>query len=170
MKIEEALIEEHEDFRVLIYPASRTLLPIEVKEITEKLFDFLPTWNAHGAPLKSSFKIAHGQFIIISIDEEETAASGCSMDSLNAVMRQIDEQYQLGLFDRMKAAYLSSESSQVVCVPLADFRNRVKNGLLDSKDRVFDFSVMRYTEFLSRFLLPLNESWAGKLVPPLPQE
>ena len=46
MKIEESTIVETNDFKVIIYPASRALTAKEVKEITEKLYDFLPTWNA----------------------------------------------------------------------------------------------------------------------------
>ncbi len=63
MKIEESTIVETNDFKVIIYPASRALTAKEVKEITEKLFDFLPTWNAHGKGLTSSFKIDHKKFI-----------------------------------------------------------------------------------------------------------
>ena len=51
MKIEESTIVETNDFKVIIYPASRALTAKEVKEITEKLYDFLPTWNAHGKGL-----------------------------------------------------------------------------------------------------------------------
>ena len=43
MKIEESTIVETNDFKVIIYPASRALTAKEVKEITEKLYDFLPT-------------------------------------------------------------------------------------------------------------------------------
>jgi len=45
MKIEESTIVETNDFKVIIYPASRALTAKEVKEITEKLYDFLPTWK-----------------------------------------------------------------------------------------------------------------------------
>lgn len=99
MKIEETTITETSDFKVLIYPASRPMTAREVKEITETLYDFLPGWNAHGKALTSSFKIDYSQFIIITVDEEKVQASGCSMDTLNGIMRKIDAAYNLGLFD-----------------------------------------------------------------------
>ncbi|WOC51827.1 hypothetical protein BPO_1180 [Bergeyella porcorum] len=40
MKIEESEIIETNDYRVLIYPASRPFLPKESKTIAEKLYDF----------------------------------------------------------------------------------------------------------------------------------
>lgn len=159
MKIEESTITETEDFRVMIYPASRQMTAKEVKEITEELYDFLPTWNAHGKPLTSSFKIDYSQFIIITVDEEKVQASGCSMDSLNGKMREIDSKYQLGLFDRMKAAYM--ENNEVKTMKLSDFRNAVKNGEISADAQVFDFSKDRFVSYLSDFLLPLKRSWAG---------
>ncbi|MDY3317880.1 hypothetical protein PG637_00460 [Riemerella anatipestifer] len=159
MKIEESNIVETNDYRVLIYPASRPFLPKESKEITEKLFDFLSVWAAHGKPLSSSFKIEKNQFIVISIDEEQEVASGCSIDALNGVMREIDATYQLGLFDRMKACFV--ENGEVKTMKLPEFRSALKEGKLSQEIEVFDFSKSTYVAFLSDFLLPLKRSWAG---------
>lgn len=162
MKIEESTITETDDFKVLIYPASRAMTAKEVKEITEKLYDFLPTWNAHGKGLTSSFKIDYSQFIIVTVDEEKVQASGCSMDSLNGKMREIDAEYGLGIFDRMKASYL--ENGEVKTMKLADFRNAVKSGKISTDVEVFDFSKDTYVNYLSDFKLPLKRSWARILV------
>lgn len=159
MKIEESSITETEDFRVLIYPASRAMTAKEVKQITEALYDFLPGWNAHGNALTSSFKIDYGQFIVITVNEEKVQASGCSMDALNGKMREIDAEYDLGLFDRMKASYM--ENNEVKTMSLTAFRSAVKNGDIPADVQVFDFSKDRFVSYLSDFLLPLNRSWAG---------
>lgn len=159
MKIEESTITETSDFKVLIYPASRPMSAKEVKEITETLYDFLPGWNAHGKGLTSSFKIDYSQFIIITVDEEKVQASGCSMDALNGVMRKMDAQYHLGLFDRMKACYI--QNGVVQTQKLSDFRNAVKGGEISQDTEVFDFSKDTYVNYLSDFKLPLTRSWAG---------
>lgn len=163
MRIEESTITETSDFRVIIYPASRQLSAREVMKITETLFDFLPTWAAHGKPLSSSFKIEHSQFIIITVDEEVEPASGCSMDALNAVMRQLDDDFQLGLFDRMKACY--KVDGQIITEKLSDFRAKVKAGEIPPTAEVFDFSKNTYVSFLSDFCLPIGRSWAGAFLP-----
>ena len=162
MKIEESTIQEAIDYRVIIYPSSRAFTPKESKVITEKLFDFLATWAAHGKPLSSSFKIEKNQFIIICVDEDKEAASGCSIDALGKVMKEIDEEYQLGLFDRMKATYV--ENGEIKTVKLQDFRTSLKNGDIPQNIEVYDFSKGSYVEFLAEFLLPLNRSWAGMYV------
>lgn len=162
MKITDSEIIETNDYRVIIYPASRPFVAKESKAITEKLFDFLSTWQAHGKALSSSFKIEKNQFIIITVDEDVEPASGCSMDALNGIMREIDAEYNLGLFDRMKACYV--ENGEIKTMKLQDFRTLLKNGQISHDIEVFDFSKSTYVSFLSDFLLPLKRSWAGVYV------
>ena len=159
MIIEESTIVETEDFRVIIYPASRSFSPKESKVITEKLYDFLATWAAHGKPLSSSFKIEKNQFIVVCVDEEKEAASGCSIDALGQIMREIDAEFNLGLFDRMKATFV--ENGETKTMKLQDFRKGLKEGTIPHDIEVFDFSKNSYVAFLSDFLLPLKRSWAG---------
>jgi hypothetical protein len=159
MKIEESSIVETSDYRVIIYPASRPFETKEAKVITEKLYDFLAGWAAHGKPLSSSFKIEKNQFIIICVDEEKEMASGCSIDALGKIMREIDAEYQLGLFDRMKASFV--ENGTVKTLKLQEFKSKLRSGELSKEIEVFDFSKNTYLEFLSNFLLPLGRSWAA---------
>ena len=159
MKIEESNIVETSDYRVIIYPASRPFTPKESKIITEKLYDFLATWAAHGKPLSSSFKIEKNQFIVICVDEEKEAASGCSIDALGQVMRELDSEFELGLFDRMKASFV--ENGEIKTMKLQDFRKGLREKTISTNIEVFDFSKNSYVAFLSDFLLPLHRSWAG---------
>ena len=159
MKIEESTIVETNDYRVLVYPASRPFASRESKIITESLYDFLASWAAHGKALSSSFKIEKNQFIIICVDEEKESASGCSIDSLNVVMRNLDKEFSLGLFDRMKASFV--ENGEVKTLKLQDFKKGLKAGEISENIEVFDFSKDSYLNFLSDFLLPLKRSWAG---------
>lgn len=159
MKIEESNIVETSDYRVIVYPASRPFSPKESKIITEKLYDFLATWAAHGKPLSSSFKIERNQFIVICVDEEKEAASGCSIDALGTVMREMDSEFELGLFDRMKASFI--ENGETKTMKLQEFRKGLKEKTISTDIEVFDFSKNTYVAFLSDFLLPLRRSWAG---------
>jgi hypothetical protein len=81
------------------------------------------------------------------------------MDSLNGLLKSIDQDYQLGIFDRMKACYW--ENNEVKTLKLIDFRNAVKNKELSTDIEVFDFSKDTYINYLSDFKLPLRRSWAG---------
>lgn len=159
MKIQESEIVETNDYRVIIYPASRPFAAKESKVIAEKLYDFMGSWAAHGKPLSASFKIEKNQFIVIAVDEEKEQASGCSIDALSGLMRELDAEFDLGLFDRMKASY--QQNGEVKTMKLQDFRKALREGELPQDIEVFDFSKGTYIEFLSDFLLPLKRSWAG---------
>jgi len=159
MKIEESEIIEVNDYRVIIYPASRPFATKEAKLISERIYEFLSTWAAHEKPLSSSFKIEKNQFVIICVDEEQEPASGCSIDALNGLFRELDHEFDLGFFDRMKACYL--ENNEVKTLKLSEFRAKLKSGEISDQIEVFDFSHPHYSAFIGGFLLPLKESWAN---------
>ena len=114
--------------------------------------------NGSGA-LGLGFKIEKNQFIVVCVDEDKEAASGCSVDALGVVMKEIEQEFQLGLFDRMKATFV--ENGEVRTLKLQDFRNGLKNGDISKNIEVYDFSKNTYVAFLSDFLLPLRRRSAG---------
>lgn len=61
MKIESSEVVETNDYRVITYPASRAFTAKEAKDITERIYDFLGGWKAHGKELEASFKIEKNQ-------------------------------------------------------------------------------------------------------------
>lgn len=73
-------------------------------------------------------------------------------------MQKIEQKYQLGLFDRMKAIFL--ENNILKTLKLKDFRNALKDKKISTDILIFDFSPNNEEEFSKRFLLPLKESWA----------
>ena len=146
------------DTKTIIFPASRSINHEEKLDIFMKIKDFLTSWKTHRNPLQSNVCIEYEQFIIIRVDENIEPASGCSLDALNNFIRKIEQKYQLGLFDRMKAVFL--ENNTLKTLKLRDFRAALKNKELRSDILVFDFSSNNEEEFSKRFLLPLKESWA----------
>ena len=144
--------------KTIIFPASRSINHEEKLDIFMKIKDFLTSWKAHGNPLQFNVCIEYEQFIIIRVDENIEPASGCSLDALNNFIRKIEQKYQLGLFNRMKAIFL--ENNILKTLRLKDFCATLKNKELRSDILIFDFSSNNEEEFSKRFLLPLKESWA----------
>ncbi len=78
----------HENFdkmpatsRIWIYQASRNVSESEIQTISSVLDIKMEAWAAHGAALLSAFKIFHNRFVVIALDENQNAASGCSIDA-----------------------------------------------------------------------------------------
>ena len=55
-------------------------------------------------PLKGSFKILDGYFIIIALDESYTSASGCSIDKCMNFIKSLESVYDVDLLDKIFAA------------------------------------------------------------------
>ena len=146
------------DTKTIIFPASRSINHEEKLDIFMKIKDFLTSWKTHGNPLQSNVCIEYEQFIIIRVDENIEPASGCSLDALNNFIQKIEQKYQLGLFDRMKAIFL--ENNILKTLKLKDFRNALKDKKISTDILIFDFSPNNEEEFSKRFLLPLKENWA----------
>ena len=146
------------DTKTIIFPASRSINHEEKLDIFMKIKDFLTSWKAHGNPLQFNVCIEYEQFIIIRVDENIEPASGCSLDALNNFIQKIEQKYQLGLFDRMKAIFL--ENNILKTLKLKDFRNALKDKKISTDILIFDFSPNNEEEFSKRFLLPLKESCA----------
>ena len=86
--------------RIMIYPSSHVLKSEEIQVVSERINDFLSDWTTHSEPLSASFRIERNQFLIIFIDEENTKAGGCSVDSLTSMIRDIDTEFGLDFFEQ----------------------------------------------------------------------
>lgn len=89
-----------ETARVWIYQSNRTLTASEQTIVADDLTKATEQWAAHGAPLKSSFKIVEDRFVIISADESFNAASGCSIDASTHWLKDLGNHLNINFFDR----------------------------------------------------------------------
>ena len=91
--------------RIWIYQCNRPLSPGEEDDIQEKAIHFTRTWSAHGNDLQAGAKIMYNQFLILSVNEEENGASGCSIDKAFKFIHQLEIDYGISWLDRSKLAF-----------------------------------------------------------------
>ena len=143
--------------RIWIYQAGRTLSQSEKNTISDTLAAFTHSWVAHGNPLKTSFTILYDQFIVLAADENFNEASGCSIDSSVRVIRQLDEQFSLGLFDRTKIGFLKGE--QLEMIPLNELANALAQGRWKHDSMFFNNVIGSKGELKSGWIIPANKTW-----------
>jgi hypothetical protein len=90
----------NDDSKVWIYQGNRQLNLAEALQIEELLQQFAKVWKSHGAEVKGYAKLLFGQFIILMADETATGVSGCSTDSSVKLMKSIEQDYNIDLFNR----------------------------------------------------------------------
>jgi hypothetical protein len=143
--------------RVWIYQAGRKLTEAEKSTISDTLTAFTQSWVAHGNPLKTSFAILYDQFIVLAADENFNEASGCSIDSSVRVIRQLDEQFSLELFDRTKIGFLKDE--QLSMIPLNELPNALAEGRWHQNSMFFNNVIESKGQLKSGWIIPANQTW-----------
>lgn len=150
-----------DDSRIWIFQSNRKFSTSEKEAITAKLNNFIADWNAHGAELLADFDLPFDQFIVVGVDEKQATASGCSIDKLTKLIREIDADYSYDLLNRMLVSYEDQE--KVVVEKLPAFKQKVKAGEITNVN-VFNNGVSSLSDFKQNWLLPLEDSWAKTLL------
>ncbi len=143
--------------RVWIYQSNRSFSEQELKEITTKLENFIREWTAHGADLQASFEIRYRRFIIIALDQQMNAATGCSIDASVRFIQELETQYDVDLLDKMNVSY--KQGDFVAYKSLTDFRKMAKDRAVSPKTIVFNNLVNNKAEYLSDWEVPASDSW-----------
>jgi len=150
-----------ENSRIWIYQANRLLRSEEEQKIQQKLNDFTSQWQAHGHSLAAQGEIRHHQFIILSVDEAFAGATGCSIDKSVYLVKEIEQDFNLVLFDRFRMAYRDGDN--VVNCSRQEFEDRLGKGELNADSIVFNNMISVRNELSSRWEVPLKNSWHAQV-------
>ncbi len=151
------------DSRVWIYQGSKLFTIPETLQIENLLDDFVTHWKSHGVPVKGYANLLFGQFIIIMADETATGVSGCSTDSSVHLIKQIEQQFGVNMFDRQTFAFIIKDKIQLL--PMAQINYAVKNGFINTDTLYFNNLVATKDELLHSWIIPLKQSWLSKRIP-----
>ncbi|CAL1519581.1 hypothetical protein [Chitinophaga sp. MM2321] len=148
--------------RVWIYQSNRPFNEQEIVEINEQLHQFTAQWNAHGEPVKGWGGVVLNQVIVLIADESQTAVSGCSTDSSVRIIKSIEQQYQVNMFDRLLLGFIVKD--KVELLPMAQLSYALEKGYITEDTLYLNNTVLNKADLDSKWLVPVKESWlAAKL-------
>jgi hypothetical protein len=147
----------HPDSKVWIYQANRSFSLQEALDIEVMLNEFALQWKSHGTPVKGAGYLFFGQFIILMADESATGVSGCSTDSSVRLIKDIEQKFDVNMFDRMTLAFVVKDKLQLL--PLAQLQYAVDNGFIKGDTLYFNNLVQTKEELENNWIIPLKESW-----------
>ncbi len=148
--------------RVWVYQSNRIFSLNEAFEIEDKLKAFTANWLSHGTPVKGEAHLFFGQFIVLLADETATGVSGCSTDSSVRLIKEIEQQYNVNLFDRITLAFVIKEKIQLL--PVSQLQYAVENNFISADTLYFNNLVQTKEELENNWIIPVKESWlANKL-------
>lgn len=149
--------------RVWIYQLDRSISGLEKSEIGKAIKGFCHQWQAHGAPLRTSFQLIHNHFLVLAVDETAGSASGCSIDGSVKVLKELGERYDIDFFNRTLAAFLIN--NEIVVYPLNQLKEIFTSGTLSPAATTFNNLVESKAAFLENWMVPVGKSWLAKYLP-----
>lgn len=146
--------------RVWIYQANRPLSNGEVDAMRPLVREFAKEWVAHGADLDSDGDVLYNHFVVLMVDETRNAASGCSIDTSTRFIKEIEEQFDVALFDRLTIALWIDQ--EVRLTSKGELSAMLESGTITSDAQMFDNTVQTKDAFDSSWLVPIKDSWLSK--------
>jgi hypothetical protein len=150
--------------RIWIYQANRNISESELQTISSVLTTKMEVWAAHGASLLSAFKIFHNRFIVIALDENQNAASGCSIDASTHWFKELGQQLNINFFDRSIAYLIDNE---IHTVDLLGIKKAVSEELINADTIIFNNLVNTLIDFEQNWKMQASKSWLKKYFVPV---
>jgi hypothetical protein len=149
-----------EDSKIWIYQSNRKFSDEEFLAIETDLKSFLENWSAHGTGLESSYLLKYNRFIILAVNQEVQAATGCSIDSSVAFIQSLEQKYQVDLLDKMNVTFKNGE--HIAHKSLLDFKRMAKEKAVTENTIVFNNLVNTIEEFNESWEVPAGDSWHSR--------
>lgn len=147
--------------RLWVFPASRPLTDDEVERVTREVDDFLHQWAAHGVPLRSARELREGRFLLVGVDVDAEAPSGCSIDALVNRLRSLGTEMGATFIDHAPVWYRHGDSIRTTT--RAGFKALVESEGVSLETPVFDTSVTNVSQLRTGELeKAAGESWHGR--------
>ncbi len=151
--------EFSDESKVWVYQSNRPFSEKEQKEINEQLYHFYAQWQSHGTPVKGWAGLLFNRFIVFMADETDTGVSGCSTDSSVRVVKSLEKQYDIQLFDRMTISFLRND--KVEMLPFSQVQYAVDKGFITADTLFFNNTITSKKDLREKWLVPVQESWLG---------
>ena len=148
--------------RVWLYQADRMLSYDELDYARPRVMEFLENWTSHNHQLMTYGNIFHRQFLGLFVDESMSGASGCSIDKSVHFVEALGAKLGVDFFNRRRFAYLIDD--EVKQIGIDDLKQSYNSGIITENTLFFDNLVSTKGDFLSKWLVPLSDSWINRFV------
>ena len=139
----------NENSRVWIYQSDRILKEAEILFLNSELKAFVAQWAAHGNQLFGDHLVYENRFIILCVDESQSNASGCSIDTSVRFVKELGKELSIDFFNRMNVYLKKNNDFKYIHISeIKDF----------SEWNVFNPMVVSLKELRDQWLIPVSTS------------
>ena len=145
---------------IWVFQSNKILDSSLISQIEVDVNNFLNNWTSHNLEMKSSYKILHRLFLIISVENNFSNPSGCSIDKLINFIKNINQIYNIDFLNRLNVSF--RHENKIKVVELIEFKNLILNGIIDSDTIVFNNMIHTKAELNENWETKVSESWYKK--------
>ena len=142
--------------RIWIYAAEQKLTNEQENHILKSISNHLQNWEAHKVPLTAGVTILEHHFIIIALDESKNGASGCSIDTLQNTIQNLEKELSVFLLNRLNV--FCRIDDKIHCIPTTKLSENANKETL-----FYDLTIQNKSE-LHSYLKPISEGWCAHLL------
>ena len=147
------------DARLWIFAASRPLSADESAALLGRVDAFVEGWLAHGHPVVGARDWRYDRFLLVGADERATGVSGCSIDTLFRVFKELEAQLGAGLLDPC-GVWVRDAAGEIPSAARPEFRALVQSGEVGEDTVVFNNTITTVGELLAgKWEVPVRDSW-----------
>jgi hypothetical protein len=148
--------------RVWVYQSDRKFSDAEIESILTRGSHFIREWNTHGASVAGDIDVLFGCFVVIVANEEQQMVSGCAIDKSVSLIKEIEQELKVNLFDRFSVATYVND--KITPMPINNFVEQIKNGVFNTDTLVFNNTITTLKQLRSEWIIPIKLSWHSKFV------
>lgn len=153
-----------EHARLYIFGSSRPFTPADQPALQRELDLFVGAWKAHGEPVSGAWEMVYDRFLLVAVDEEQTALSGCSIDSLTRTVKSLESALGLSLLEGGVVYYRAEDG--IRRAGRDEFRRLAEAGTVNQATRVFDNTLTTLRALRSgAWEVPAGTSWHARAFP-----
>ena len=140
-----------EESRIWIYAAEHKLTNDQENYILNHISDHLQNWKAHKIPLTAGVTILENHFIVVALDDSQYGASGCSIDTLQKLIQNLEKELSISLLNRLNV--FCKIEDEILCIPSFKLESIAKANTL-----FYDLTIQKKSDLYS-YLKPISEGW-----------
>ncbi len=149
-----------EDSRVWIFPIIHEIELHQVQILKNKIQSFIEDWTSHNQALKGSGTVLYGRFAVISLDQSQVGASGCSIDKLMRFIQMMEGELGIPLLLKTKIGIQKEET--ILFYTFSEIKAAITSGALVPEDKYFDLMITEKSGLHQVWMKPLMEGWLSK--------
>ena len=142
--------------RIWIYAAEQKLTNDQEGHILKAISAHLQNWEAHKVPLTAGVTILENHFIVVALDESKNGASGCSIDTLQNTIQNLEKELSVFLLNRLNV--FCRIDDKIHCIPTTKLSENANKETL-----FYDLTIQNKSE-LHSYLKPISEGWCAHLL------